>query len=234
MSNFRLVKDTVLNSNKSLNYENIESTNTTSNNVVIGNDLQALALEQMNSFSALVYDLNTKYVGYRIYSLIPTGGVIPYAGGSIPNGYLLCDGTAVSRTTYAELFAVIGLTYGSGDGLTTFNLPDLRSRLPLGAGQGAGLSNRVLANTGGQESISQVPPHTHNITDPGHTHTYLGVNSQNAASGADNVAENAPRPTETTSLSTTGITINNTGTNIAGGNVNVMNPFLVLNYLIKY
>ena len=235
MSNFRLVKDTVLNSNKSLNYENIESTNTTSNNVVIGNDLQALALDQMNSFSALVYDLNTKYVGYRIYSLIPTGGVIPYAGGSTPNGFLLCDGSAVSRTTYSELFATIGLTYGSGDGSTTFNVPDLRSRLPLGAGQGFGLSNRVLANSGGQESISQVPPHTHNITDPKHTHTYLGVSGQDVLGGAtDTAADENNRPIQTTDESLTGITILSTGTNVATGNVDIMNPFLVLNYIIKY
>ncbi|MBR2008287.1 MAG: tail fiber protein [Alistipes sp.] len=58
----------------------------------------------------------------------PTGSIKPFAGTTIPDGYLLCDGSAVSRTTYAALFAVIGTTYGTGDGSTTFNLPDCRNR----------------------------------------------------------------------------------------------------------
>lgn len=56
----------------------------------------------------------------------PTGAMIPYAGASAPAGYLLCNGSAVSRTTYAALFAVIGTTYGSGDGSTTFNVPNAK------------------------------------------------------------------------------------------------------------
>ncbi|HRF69837.1 MAG TPA: tail fiber protein [Candidatus Pelethenecus sp.] len=67
----------------------------------------------------------------------PIGLVSPYVGSAAPSGWLLCDGSAVSRTTYADLFAVISTTYGTGDGSTTFNLPDLRSRLPVGAGTGA-------------------------------------------------------------------------------------------------
>lgn len=63
----------------------------------------------------------------------PTGSIKPFAGTTIPDGYLLCDGSAVSRTTYAALFAVIGTTYGTGDGSTTFNLPALSARVPVGA-----------------------------------------------------------------------------------------------------
>ena len=66
----------------------------------------------------------------------PPGVVLPYGGASAPTGWLLCDGAAVSRTTYAGLFAVIASTFGDGDGSTTFNVPDLRSRTPLGAGTG--------------------------------------------------------------------------------------------------
>lgn len=75
----------------------------------------------------------------------PTGAVIGFAGSSAPSGWLLCDGSAVSRTTYADLFTAIGTSYGVGDGSTTFNLPDLRGRVPVGVGQGSGLTNRALA-----------------------------------------------------------------------------------------
>jgi microcystin-dependent protein len=72
---------------------------------------------------------------------VPTGSLMPYAGSVAPTGYLLCDASAVSRTTYATLFGIIGTTYGAGDGSTTFNLPDLRGRLPMGAGTGTGLNS---------------------------------------------------------------------------------------------
>ena len=62
------------------------------------------------------------------------GEVIAYAGNTIPEGWLACDGGAVSRTTYSKLFAVIGTTYGSGNGSTTFNIPNLKGRFPLGTG----------------------------------------------------------------------------------------------------
>ena len=70
-------------------------------------------------------------------SLLPTGSIIPFAGSNIPAGYLLCNGVAVSRTSYAALFGVISTLYGTGDGTTTFNLPDLRDRFLEGAGTNA-------------------------------------------------------------------------------------------------
>lgn len=82
------------------------------------------------------------------------GVVSPYAGSSAPTGWLLCDGSAVSRTTYASLFAITSTTYGVGDGSTTFNLPDLRSRIPVGAGTGtkvatfASRASNVITVTG--------------------------------------------------------------------------------------
>lgn len=65
---------------------------------------------------------------------LPAGFVIPFAANSVPSGYLLCNGAAVSRTTYANLFAAIGTTYGKGDGSTTFNLPNLTDRFIQGSG----------------------------------------------------------------------------------------------------
>lgn len=75
----------------------------------------------------------------------PPGTGAIFFGTTVPTGYLLCDGSAVSRTTYAALFAVIGTTYGAGDTTTTFNLPDMRGLFPRGAGTNA---TRTKANGG--------------------------------------------------------------------------------------
>ena len=97
-------------------------------------------------------------------------GVIQmFAGSTPPAGWLLCDGSAVSRTEYATLYAAIGDTWGAGDGSTTFNLPDLRGRAPIGAGAGSGLTARTLGGTVGVESVtlnaaqSGLRAHTHSI-----------------------------------------------------------------------
>lgn len=83
-----------------------------------------------------------------------------------PAGWLECDGAAVSRATYARLFAAIGTAYGVGDGATTFNLPDFRGRTSIGAGTGAGLTARALAAQVGAEThvltLAQTPAHVHN------------------------------------------------------------------------
>ncbi len=124
--------------------------------------------------------------GSQIASLVPPGTVIAYAGvvsGSVnpPQGWLLCDGSTVSRTTYAALFAAIGTTAGAGDGATTFNLPDYRGYFLRGLDNGTGrdpnASTRGAENTGGGtgDSVNTVEPdqfgsHTHGVTDPGHGH----------------------------------------------------------------
>jgi hypothetical protein len=94
---------------------------------------------------------------------VPSGAVLPYGGSSSPAGFFLCNGQAISRTTYSTLFGIVGTAYGVGDGSTTFNVPDLRQRFPLGlAASGTG---SVLGGVGGNID------HTHTISDPGHTHT---------------------------------------------------------------
>lgn len=88
-------------------------------------------------------------------SLMPTGTVIAYAGSATPTGYLACDGSAVSRTTYAALFTAISTTWGVGDGVTTFNVPDLRGRQLIGSGTGAGLTARTLGTQNiGAETVT--------------------------------------------------------------------------------
>lgn len=77
--------------------------------------------------------------------VVPIGVVLPYAGSSAPTGFLLCDGSAVSRTTYSALFAIISTTFGVGDGSTTFNLPDMRSRMPIGVGSAGTFTSSFAA-----------------------------------------------------------------------------------------
>lgn len=100
------------------------------------------------------------------------GAVDFTAAASAPTGWILANGAAVSRTAYARLFAAIGTTYGAGDGTTTFNLPDLRGRVPLGVGTLAA-DTYALANTGGEArhvlTTAEVAAHTH--SGPSHTHT---------------------------------------------------------------
>lgn len=94
--------------------------------------------------------------GNVAYDPCPSGAMMAYGGATAPPGYLLCDGSAVSRTLYNHLFATLGTTYGAGDGSTTFNLPDLRQRFPLGkADSGTGSD---LGATGGTID------HTHAVT----------------------------------------------------------------------
>lgn len=143
--------------------------------------------------------------------------------------YLKCEGQNVSRTTYAELFAIVGTTYGVGDGSTTFGLPDLQGRIPLGAGSGAGLTVRALGAEGGQEAITDVPLHSHAI---------------NADSTGETVDPTGKYPA--TSLDENGGDVNSYGSladiNMApdmvepfgADSVNVMNPFVVVQAVICY
>lgn len=95
---------------------------------------------------------------------MPIGAVFPFSGSVVPAGYLLCDGQAVSRTDYADLFATIGTIYGSGDGATTFNVPDMRDQFVRGKSD-----SRQIGST----QASAFGAHIHPVSDPGHTHTQL-------------------------------------------------------------
>lgn len=108
----------------------------------------------------------------NISDIIPPGVIMDFAGATAPVGWLLCDGQAIDRVTYARLFSVLGTSYGAGDGSTTFNLPDLRGRTTVGSGQGTGLSNRTRADTFGQEtkSLSAAENGAH-----GHSATFSGT-----------------------------------------------------------
>ncbi len=88
-------------------------------------------------------------------------------------GWLVCDGRAISRTTYSALFALIGTTFGNGDNVTTFNLPDARGRIPLGAQSSSGTNYYCVGNTGGAEThtltVGEIPSHDHSSNAVGTT-----------------------------------------------------------------
>jgi len=111
------------------------------------------------------------------------GSIIAWPSVTPPVGYLVCDGSAQLRSIYGNLYTALGgaaSPWGQGDGATTFNLPDLRSRMIIGYGQGAGLTNRLLAVKGGAEThvytVAEMPSHGHTLTDSGHAH--VGGNHQ--------------------------------------------------------
>lgn len=178
----------------------------------------------------------TRALVLRNTRLVPAGSVQAFAGPVMPPGWLMCDGSLVSKETYYYLFSIIGNYYGPGTA-TDFNLPDLRGRQVIGNGNGVGLSSRSLGDIGGEErhtlTINEMPVHNHGINDPGHTHSYVNnVNNQNTDNAfATETAADEVDLNQTTGISTTGITINNTG---GGQSHNVMDPFLSLNYIIKF
>jgi microcystin-dependent protein len=144
---------------------------------------------------------------------------------SAHNGWLKCDGTAISRSTYADLFAIIGTSFGAGDGTTTFNLPDARGRVLGTTGDGSGLTSRSLGSSVGSEThtltADEMPVHSHGITDPGHNHSYVNnTNDQNTDNVfASEIAADQVDLSSTTGTSTTGITVNNAGGGLAHNNM---------------
>jgi microcystin-dependent protein len=184
---------------------------------------------------------------------LPTGGVMPFAGTAAPTGWLLADGSAVDRTVYAALFGVIGTIYGTGDGLTTFNVPNMSGRVAVGVGSYidpvSGTITRSLAQVAGAEKHVLVEAelaahthtqnaHNHGITDPGHFHTTTieasGINTTNisfAASGGNfSTSVNTNSKTTGVTVNNATATNNNTGADTAHNN---MQPYLGLNYIIK-
>lgn len=117
---------------------------------------------------------------------LPAGSIMAWGGATAPSNWLICDGSAVSRSNYASLFNAIGVQYGSGDGSTTFNLPDLRGRVPVGRNSG---TFSTLGSIGGTETVTlttaQIPSHTHantltNATVASSSHTH-GSSTMTAA-----------------------------------------------------
>lgn len=144
--------------------------------------------------SVLVAD-STQSVGVRWAAassssgaVLPTGTILPFAGSSLPaGGFLWCDGAAQSRSTYSALFTAIGVSYGAGNGSSTFNVPDLRAKVPAGqksADQDFGVLGVTVGEARNTLTSSQVPNHDHSITfTPGggvHPHTSATTSNESA------------------------------------------------------
>lgn len=154
----------------------------------------------------------------------PSGSVIAYTGTSAPTGWLLCDGSAVSRSSYSDLFGIIGVTHGQGDGSTTFNIPDYRGRflrhVDGSASRDPDKATRTAMNTGGNtgNNVGSVQTdtyesHSHGVTDPTHTHSLAGHASY-PSTGTNPSYTNVNSVTGGgVNYASTGISINNSGGN---------------------
>jgi microcystin-dependent protein len=184
---------------------------------------------------------------------IPTATIVPWSKSSVPSGFLECNGAAVSRSTYSDLFSAIGTTYGAGDGSSTFTLPDLQDNVAIGKS-----GTKALASTGGANTVAssgsvsgtvgdtalttaQLPSHTHNpvsVTINKNIGSQVGENqagqtgipsvriSNNASSpltGTGTAANAGSGDTHTHSLSA----------NFSGSANSVVQPYLALIYIIK-
>jgi microcystin-dependent protein len=143
---------------------------------------------------------------------------------------------AVSRTTYAALFAVLGTTWGAGDGSTTFNLPDLRGRATYGLDQGLRITaaggnfdGTIIGNAGGLQNSNGVGAHTHvaTVTDPGHTHLENANTVAGGSSGVQQVATNGVNTATVTATAsaTTGVTVANAS---SGATYTVLGPAAIV------
>lgn len=153
---------------------------------------------------------------------IPAGAVSGFGTSGAPAGWLVANGAAISRTAYGSLFSAIGTNFGAGDGSSTFNLPDLRNRMPVGAG---GLF--AIGATGGSKDAIVVS-HSHGVSDPGHAHSLTSSTGSGIYPGLISVAATT---NTNTSTSFSGISINSAGS--SGVNAN-MPPYVSLLFCIKY
>jgi microcystin-dependent protein len=188
----------------------------------------------------------------------PTGALLQYGAVTAPIGWLLCDGSAVSRSTYADLYNAIGTTFGLGDGSTTFNVPDMRGRVPVGYAAAGGHSDvsalnnddgTALANRRARHrtSSSLAVSDTIGLSDPTHVHpTNIGGGGTNftgqplmISGNATNHSDSNPPLTFNTNAASTGITKTGTASLTGSIGTNVVNDpldapaYLVVNYIIK-
>lgn len=228
----------------------------------IGNGSEALAnvvvtggvinVSTVTSTTVNATTINVGTINATGGGVAPTGSLTMWAGAvaSPPTGWLACNGANVSRTTYSALFAVIGTSYGVGDNSTTFGLPNLLNRFPVGAGD-----TYAIAATGGSAnaivvSHNHTATSTSTVTDPGHLHTqglvlpsgvwdggnsYFGNGTNNFSGGGGSNIGIGGTPYGTNSA-TTGISVA-TSTTVAssgssGTNANLP-PYIAVGYIIK-
>lgn len=180
---------------------------------------------------------------------VPVGAMMAYGGALAPDGWLLCYGQELNRTTFAPLFAAIGTRYGAGDGINTFNVPDKRGRVSVGrdnmggADDGTGpAANRItnavagfvgtqIGAAGGNQNV-QSHSHTATVTDPGHTHTTnIPTTTGQVTGGGGNPTAYGPIVPYTSSSNTTGISVSNS--TFGSGSSGNVQPSQVDTWIIK-
>lgn len=165
---------------------------------------------------------------------VGTGLVFETGRTTAPTGFLMCDGSEVSRTEYADLFAICGTTFGTPSSGSVFKLPNIQGRVVVGAN-----GSFAIGATGGEESHAltsgENPTHTHSVSESAHSHN----GAYDVAGGASGffhrlntggTSRNFAATTLPTSSNSTGITINNTGSSTAHNNIQ---PSLVVNFMVK-
>lgn len=181
--------------------------------------------------------------------LTPPGMGRVWFGANLPEGgWFWCDGGIYQIAEYPDLYAAIGYIYG-GNGVTTFAVPDMKGRVAIGAGIGAGLTARILGSAVGEENhvmtAAEMPAHAHPgstvaITDPGHKHASLVLDTAPAGTSAsiraDRGANTGPGAFDVgISSDVTGVTaVPTIASQGGGGGANVVQPSRVCNYIIKY
>ncbi len=197
----------------------ITSTGQIANNAVETADIKDAAVTGAKIAPGTDGDVLTTVAGvpaWQAPASIPAGTVVQFAGASAPTGYIFADGSSLLRAgTYATLFGVIGTVFGSADG-THFTLPDLRQRVPVGKHSSGTFA--TLGATGGEET------HTLTTTEiPDHNHTIFGGDGAGSA-----------RPNPTRNGNSGGANFSTDSSSLGGGAHNNLQPYIVLNYIIKY
>jgi microcystin-dependent protein len=221
---------------------------TTLTGVLIGNGANAVTAVAPGSSGNVLISNGVGWVSSTTLT-VPPGAITAFAGSSAPTGYLLCDGSEISRATYANLFAVIGTTYGGGDGSLTFNLPDLRGRAIFGIDNMGGIAASRLTTAGGLSANNTLGASagsqtiTLQITNlPSHSHLYQDAYfAEGVSGGVNNFAGSGSTDTDNsfrwrTSTNGTSESIQNLNTGITGSGtaIQITPPLLVLNYIIKF
>lgn len=181
---------------------------------------------------------------------VPIGSCIDFFGATAPNSsFVLAYGQAISRTAYSTLFSLFGTTFGTGDGSTTFNIPDLRGRVIAGKGDMGGsdvdllnstyfgASGTTLGAKGGTQShtltTAEMPSHSHGVTDPQHSHSFSGGNGIPWGGGAGSSSQGGSTFTMnglTMNAAATGISIQNAGSGNAHA---IVQPTIIANKLMR-
>jgi len=192
----------------------------------------------MANYEATRYDWDGQYL--TSVQGLNTGLIIPWGSTSVPSGFLECNGQAVSRSTYAALFAVISTTYGIGDGSTTFNVPDLTDRTIVNKS-----NTKNLAQTGGANTVSRTGTVSGNVGNttiitaemPSHAHmcTYTSMGAPYGSGGGMCDAAAGPMGSTPASNSTggDGAHNHNLSATFTGGADSVLQPYIVMVYIIK-